>query len=290
MLNQLNNNFHFMAFEASYAEADVVAFGAPFDGTTSFRPGTRFASTAMRTEFSGLETYSPRLQLDLEDYHLHDGGEIEFPRGDTQAALTAINAVATTLVNDGKKPLMIGGEHLVTLPVVEAMYQKYPDLHVFHFDAHTDLREELDGQRLSHATVIRRIHDFLGAGRIHQFGIRSGMKSEFDFALVDKQTYMEPFTVATVSQQLQAVKGKPVYVTIDLDILDPSVFPGTGTPEAGGITFKELETVFAALQAAEIQLVGADLVELSPDYDHSGVSTAVANKVFRELALLLATK
>lgn len=279
-----------MAMDASFAEADVVVFGAPFDGTTSFRPGTRFASVAMRQDFAGLETYSPKLQLDLEDYNFHDGGEIEFPRGNTEETLNTIQEVVSHIVTADKKPFMIGGEHLVTLPAVQAVLETHPDAYIFHFDAHTDLRDELDGAKLSHATVLRRVHDLVGDGRIFQFGIRSGTKAEFDFALVDNHTYMEPFNVTTVAEKLATLSGKKIYLTIDLDILDPSIFPGTGTPEAGGITYKEMENVFAAFAAADIQLIGADIVELSPHYDQTGVSTAVANKVFREVALLLASK
>lgn len=290
MPSNLCNDFQFMGMDSSFEDSDIVVFGAPFDGTTSFRPGTRFASKAMRPEFIGLETYSPKLQLDLVDCRVHDGGEMYFPLGDVQTVLNTIETTVSEIVQAGKKPCMIGGEHLVTLPAVKAVLQAHPNAYIFHFDAHTDLRDELDGAYFSHATVIRRIHDIVGDERIFQFGIRSGMKSEFDFALQDQHTYMEPFQVTTVAQQLEKLAGEKVYITIDLDILDPSIFPGTGTPEAGGITYRELESVFAAFQAADVELVGADLVELSPDYDHSGVSTAVANKVLREIILLLNKK
>lgn len=290
MPSNLSNEFQFMAMTSSFEASEIVVFGAPFDGTTSFRPGTRFASKAMRAEFSGLETYSPHLQADLTDYQIHDGGEIYFPLGDVKTVLATIQETVHEIVQAGKKPCMIGGEHLVTLPAVEAVLATHPDVCIFHLDAHTDLRDELEGAYLSHATIIRRVYDLVGDGRIFQFGIRSGMKSEFDFALRDQHTYMEPFQVTTVAEQLKKLAGKKIYLTIDLDILDPSIFPGTGTPEAGGITYRELETVFAAFKAADVELVGADLVELSPDYDQSGVSTAVANKVLREVVLLLAKK
>ena len=286
----LNNSAHFLAMDAEYENADVVVFGAPFDGTTSYRPGTRFAASQMRSESDGIETYSPLLQLDLEDSNIRDAGDIELSNGNTTKILSQIKDVATTILADNKKPFMIGGEHLVTLPVVEALIEKHPDVYILHFDAHTDLRETFNDEALSHATVIRRCWDLLGDGRIFQFGIRSGMKTEFDFALVDKHTTMEPFRVSTVSDVLKQLEGKKVYVTIDLDVLDPSIFPGTGTPEPGGITYRELETVFLALKAANVTLVGADMVELSPHYDHSSVSTIVACKVLRELALLVANK
>lgn len=287
---KLSNNAYFLSMDTPYEEADVIVFGAPFDGTTSYRPGTRFAASQMRHESDGLETYSPLLELDLETSKIRDVGDIELSNGNTVKSLSQIKEVASYILKDDKKLLMIGGEHLVTLPAIEALMEKHPDLYVLHFDAHTDLREAYHHEVLSHATVIRRCWDLLGDRRIFQFGIRSGMKTEFDFALAQKHTYMEPFSVETVAEILKQLTGKKIYVTIDLDILDPSIFPGTGTPEPGGITFRELETVFVALKAADITLLGADIVELSPHYDQSQVSTIVACKVLRELALLVANK
>ena len=239
MQNRLSNAAQFLAMEASYEDADVVVFGAPFDGTTSYRPGTRFAAQQMRCESDGIETYSPLLDLDLEDYSICDAGDVALSNGNTPKILSEIEEVAAGIINDHKKPLMIGGEHLVTLPVIEALVKKHPNIHILHFDAHTDLRETYNNEKLSHATVIRRCWDILGDGRIYQFGIRSGMKQEFDFALKDHHTYMEPFTVHSVKDIVAQLSGKKVYITIDLDILDPSIFPGTGTPEPGGITYRE---------------------------------------------------
>lgn len=290
MQNRLSNASQFLGMESSYDESKVVVFGVPFDGTTSYRPGTRFAAGQMRCESDGIETYSPLLDLDLEDYQICDAGDVNLSNGNTVKILSEIEAVTQDILNDDKKPLMIGGEHLVTFPVIKALVKKYPDIHLLHFDAHTDLRETYNNEALSHATVIRRCWDILGDGRIFQFGIRSGMKQEFDFALKEKHTYMEPFSIQTVQDILNQLNGKKVYVTIDLDILDPAIFPGTGTPEPGGITYRELETVFKAIKDADIELVGADLVELSPHYDQSGVSTIVACKVLRELSLLVVSK
>ncbi|OHW62275.1 agmatinase [Andreesenia angusta] len=274
----------FIGFESDYENSDVVLLGAPFDGTVSYRPGTRFAPMAVRTESYGLETYSPYLDLDLEDYKLSDIGDVEFPFGNKEATLSAIKSEISKVVADGKKPLMVGGEHLVTLPAVEALYEKYPDLHIIHFDAHTDLREDYMGEVLSHATVLRRAWDVVGDGRIYQFGIRSGMKEEFEWA--KSHTYLEKFSTSTLASKLEELKDVPVYLTIDLDVLDPSVFPGTGTPEPGGIDMKEMLAALVSMKG--INFVGADVVELSPHYDASGASTAVACKVVREVTLLLA--
>jgi len=286
----LNNTAHFLAMDVAYEEADVIVFGAPFDGTTSYRPGTRFAANGMRNESDGIETYSPLLDLDIATSCIRDVGDLEFPRGNTVKILAEIKKVTQKILTDQKKPLMLGGEHLVTLPVIEAIVETYPDVNLLQLDAHTDLRDTYLGETLSHATVIRRCWDLLGDGRIFQFGIRSGTKTEFGFSLVENHTYLERFAVTTFKDILHQLVGKDVYVTIDLDVLDPALFPGTGTPEPGGLTYRELETIFLALKEANINLVGADIVELSPHYDHSNVSTIVACKVLRELSLLMAHK
>lgn len=273
----------FIGFETPYDNADLVLFGAPFDGTTSFRPGTRFAPPVIRTDSYGLETYSPYLDLDLEDYKQADIGDIDLPFGNTQKALNRIQETAASIIKAGKKPLMIGGEHLVSLPVITALKMQHDDLHIIHFDAHTDLRDDYLGEKLSHATVLRRAWDLLGDHHIFQFGIRSGTKEEFTWAKT--HTVLHPFDTQGLEEAVQKLKGKPVYLTIDLDVLDPSIFAGTGTPEPGGITMKELLAALVTMKG--LNFVGADVVELSPHYDASGVSTAAACKVIREVSLLL---
>lgn len=276
------NIMNFIAAEADFDEARAVIFGAPFDGTTSFRPGTRFGPGAIRTESGGIETYSPYQNKDLEDIAVFDSGDLLLPFGNTEAVLDMICARTAEILEAGKMPVMLGGEHLVTLGAVRAMVQKYPELHIIHFDAHTDLRDDYLGERLSHATVIRRCHDLLGDGRIHQFGIRSGERAEWDFAFA--HTDFHPFNVKDVLDVVLALGSDvPVYVTLDLDVLDPSLFCGTGTPEAGGVFFQDLEEALLALEA--LNVVGFDMNELSPHYDASGVSTAVACKVLREMLL-----
>jgi len=280
----MNKNIStFIGCDSDFEEASIVVYGAPFDGTTSFRPGTRFAPGIMRLESYGLETYSPYLDIDLEDYKVFDGGDLELPFGNTQRVLEDIESFATEIVSAGKKPLMIGGEHLVTLSNLRAVHKEYPELHVVHFDAHADLREDYMGERLSHATVMRRIWDIVGDNKIYQFGIRSFEKAESEFS--KSHTTTEKFTCETTSAVAEQLKGKPVYVTIDLDVLDPSIFPGTGTIEPGGVTFKELLAAVHSLKT--LNVVGADVVELSPHNDASGLSTAVACKVLRELLLTI---
>lgn len=276
----------FIGCEAEYDESSIVVFGAPFDSTTSFRPGTRFASQVMRGESWGLESYSPYQDLDLYDFNIFDGGEIELPFGNSEGALALIEDFSTKVVEDGKIPAMIGGEHLVTLGAFKGVFKKYPDVHVIHFDAHADLREDYLGQKLSHATVMHRVWDLVGDNKIFQFGIRSGEKEEFLWA--KDHVYTNKFNCDTLDYALERVKGKHVYVTIDLDVLDPSVFPGTGTPEPGGIQFNEL--LNSILKLRGLNIVGFDINELSPQYDPTGASTAVACKVLREMLLVANNK
>ncbi len=281
----LNRNIEtFIGCETEYADSRVVLYGAPFDSTTSYRPGTRFASRSMRAESYGLETYSPYQDLDLTDAKVFDGGDLELCFGDTEQALSDIRDFAAGIVRDHKLPFLIGGEHLVTLPAVQAVHAAYPDLCLIHFDAHTDLRDEYLGAKLSHASVIRRCWDELGDGRIFQFGIRSGDRPEWYWA--KDHTHLQKFTFFGLDDVIASLKGKPVYFTIDLDVLDPSCFPGTGTPEAGGVTFNQL--LNAALRVIRgCNIVGCDLVELSPPLDTSGASTATALKIWREMVLCL---
>lgn len=271
----------FLGCDSEYDAAKIVIFGAPFDSTTSYRPGTRFASSTMRKESYGLELYSPYQNKDLEDTAVFDGGDLELPFGSPEPALEQIEKYCGEIIADKKIPLMIGGEHLVSLGTITAAYNQYPDLHIIHFDAHTDLRDAYLGQRLSHATVMRRVWDMTGDGKIFQFGIRSGDRSEFEWA--KEHVYTQLFNFQTLEAVAEKLNGKPIYFSIDLDVLDPSVFPGTGTPEAGGAAFGEL---LSAIQiVSRLNIVGCDINELCPVYDPSGISTATACKVLRELIL-----
>lgn len=283
----MNKNIEtFIGCDAEYEDASLVLFGAPFDSTTSYRPGTRYGSSAIRHESFGLETYSPYQDEDLTDYAAFDAGDLELCFGSAEAALEDIEATANEILTDNKLPLLLGGEHLVTLGAFRAALQKYPDLHVIHFDAHTDLRDDYLGAKLSHACVIRRCHDLIGDGRIHQFCIRSGEREEFRFA--KDHTDLHKFNFSGLKEAVESIGDAPVYFTIDLDCLDPSAFPGTGTPEAGGVTFLELLDAIETVCKANV--VAADVNELSPMLDASGASTALACKVVRELMLALLKK
>ena len=272
----------FIGFEEDFDTSCAVLFGAPFDGTTSFKPGARFAPAAMREDSWAIESYSPYLDKDLEDLKLFDYGNLELPFGDKMKTLEMIESTVDEIIQAGKIPIMIGGEHLVSYAPVKSLVKKYNNLNIIHFDAHTDLREDYLGEAFSHATVLRRMYDLVGDNKLNQFCIRSGLKEEFEWA--KKHAHLEKFTFNTLASCVRRLKNEPVYITIDLDVFDPSVFPGTGTPEPGGINFHHMLEIIGELQNLN-NVVGLDVVELSPKHDASGVSTAVACKTLRELVL-----
>ena len=284
----LNKNIEtFMGCEADYNEAETVLFGAPFDSTTSYRPGTRFGSSAIRRESYGIESYSPYQDKDLYDGAVMDSGDLELCFGDTKQALDAIQERTEQILLDGKRPFLLGVEHLVTLGAFRAIAKHYPEVSIIHFDAHADLREEYLNVKLSHACVLRRCWELIGDGRIFQFGIRSGDREEFRWGKEHVKT--KTFDFEGLETVLEQLKGKPVYFTLDLDVLDPSVFPGTGTPEPGGVSFEQLRKA-AFLVCKTANVVGCDVNELSPHYDPSGISTAVACKIVREMLLAFQKK
>lgn len=265
-------------FDASH----IVMVGMPYDGTCSYRPGTRFAPEEIRLASWGLETYSPVQDKNLEAVSFYDAGDLELPFGNRDKSLSIIKTATEEVLNADKKWLGIGGEHLVTWPSIDAYSQKYKDLAVLHFDAHADLRDDYLGEKLSHATVLRRVADRVGSDSLVQIGIRSGPESEFDW-MKKHDTLLE--SKSDLPRGLERLNNRPVYLTIDLDVLDPSVLPGTGTPEPGGMSFNDLMSWLLCF--SDLNIVGADVVELAPQIDPTGVSTAVATKVIREVLLLM---
>lgn len=272
---------NWMGQNADYESSDVVMMGLPFDGTVSYRSGSRFAPEMIRLASWGLETYSPYFDKDLEEVNFHDAGDLEFPLGNTYKSIELIKENVEAIYQDKKRFFGVGGEHLVTLPAIQAISKFYSNIAVVHFDAHTDLRQEYLGEEMSHSAVMYHIGKLIGFENIKQIGIRSGTKEEFDL--------MKQYnTRLTVPAQLELLKDKNVFVSVDLDVLNPSIMPGTGTPEAGGLTFSDLLDWFKKFKEVEgLNIIGADVVELAPDYDSSGVSTAVATKVIRELLMCL---
>ena len=269
---------NWMGENKDYNTSGIIMLGMPFDGTVSYRSGSRFAPEQLRLASWGLEEYSPYFDKHLEDCNFHDAGDLELPLGNTVKSLEVIRKNVEEIYRDGKKVFGIGGEHLVTLPEIQAVSKYIDNLAIVHFDAHTDLREEYLGEKLSHSAVIRHSAEIIGFENLKQIGIRSGMKEEFE--LMKKYN-----TLCHKYEELEVLKDKNIFVTVDLDVLDTSIMPGTGTPEAGGLNFNELVGWFKYL--SKFNIIGADVVELAPDYDASGASTAVATKVIRELLMIL---
>ena len=281
----LNKNIEtFLCCDNEFQEAKTVLFGAPFDSTTSYRPGSRFGSAAIRRESYGIETYSPYQDKDLEDMAVFDSGDIELPLGDASLSLQQIEERAGAILDAGKRPFLLGGEHLVTLGAFRAVHQRFPEVNILHFDAHADLRDDYLGVKLSHACVLRRCWELTGDGKIFQFGIRSGDREEFRWGKDHVTTHK--FDLVGLEETLERLGDTPLYFTLDLDVLDPSVFPGTGTPEPGGISFDELRKA-VTLVCGKANVIACDVNELSPPCDQSGVSTMVACKIVREMLLAL---
>ncbi|WP_019121034.1 agmatinase [Brevibacillus massiliensis] len=275
----------FIRSHNNYEESQAVIYGMPMDWTVSFRPGSRFGPGRIREVSIGLEEYSPYLDRLLEDVKYFDAGDIPLPFGNVEGSLDAIQSFVSKILDDDKMPIGLGGEHLVTWPVIQAVYQKYKqDLVIFHFDAHTDLRDHYEGYPYSHSTPIKKACDLIGGKNVYSFGIRSGMKEEFLWAKENMNLYkydvLEP-----VKSVLPEIGSRPIYLTIDIDVLDPSAAPGTGTTEAGGITSRELLDTIHFMANNGANVIGCDLVEVAPVYDHSEMTQIVASKIVRELIL-----
>ncbi|PIK28136.1 MULTISPECIES: agmatinase [Bacillus] len=275
----------FIGSHPTWEDAKVILYGMPMDWTVSYRPGSRFGPNRIREVSIGLEEYSPYLDRELHEVPFFDAGDIPLPFGNAQKSLDLIEEYVDSILEKDKFPLGMGGEHLVSWPVFRAMHKKYPDLAIIHMDAHTDLREEYEGEPLSHSTPIRKAAGLIGPENVFSFGIRSGMKEEFEWAK-EAGMHMSKFEVLEpLKQILPRLKGRPVYVTIDIDVLDPAHAPGTGTVDAGGITSKELLASIHAIAGSDVQVVGADLVEVAPVYDHSDQTANTASKLLREMLL-----
>jgi agmatinase len=275
----------FIKSHPNFEESQVVLYGMPMDWTVSYRPGSRFGPARIREVSVGLEEYSAYLDRELEDIRYYDAGDIPLPFGNPQKSIDIIEDFVDQVLAAGKFPLGMGGEHLVSWPVMKAVYKKYPDLAIIHFDAHTDLREEYEGEPLSHSTPIRKIAEHIGPSNVYSFGIRSGMKEEFEWA---KQNGMHISTfevLEPLKEILPTLAGRPVYVTIDIDVLDPAHAPGTGTVDCGGITSKELLASIHAIARSEVNVIGGDLVEVAPIYDPSEQTANTASKLIREMLL-----
>ncbi|MFQ5843033.1 MAG: agmatinase [Thermodesulfobacteriota bacterium] len=279
MTDFLQNRF--LSAHLPYNECEICIVGLPYDGTSSYRPGSRFAPNAIRKASWGMETYSPRLGRDLSDLKICDLGDLEIPFGNKEKALAKINEMIQKIIDDGKYPVLLGGEHLITLPTVEGFRNRFGDLTVIQFDAHTDLRDEYLGESLSHSTVMRRVLEIIGPDKLFQFGVRSGSKEEFGYATTIGS--LHEFSEDGIHRALKSIGDRPLYMSLDLDVLDPSILPGTGNPEPGGIDFSEMTCALKILGKARV--IGFDVVELSPNHDPSEVSSIVTSKLVREMIL-----
>lgn len=276
----------FISAKTPLKEASAVILGCPYDGSASFRPGARFGPSAIRRASWGIETYSPYLKKDLGQFLIHDMGDLELPLGEKKISLDLIRKAVRKILSGNKFPILLGGDHLITLPVVEELVKNYPQLQIVHIDAHTDLREEYLGESASHSTVMKRVVDHLGKGRLFQIGIRSGTEDEFKLAR--KMKSIIPFDPGSLRSMINRLRNQPVYITLDLDVMDPSLLPGVGTPEPGGYTFHEFISLLKILQA--LHVVGFDIVELTPDYDPTQISSITASVILREMSLAFCLK
>ncbi|MCK4259689.1 MAG: agmatinase [Halanaerobiales bacterium] len=277
----------FLGSQETPEGAELIVVGAPMDFTTSFRPGARFGPEGIRNISYGLEEFSFELEKSLDDVRFYDAGDLEVPYGDVEGSLDMIEEAAEIILKAGKKPIFLGGEHLISWPVIKAVYRYYPDLAVIHFDAHADLREEFWGQVNSHATVIGHCARMMGGKNIYQLGIRSGSVEELAWGRENTNLYRAK-VIEAIPEVIQSIGNRPVYVTIDIDVLDPAFAPGTGTPEAGGISSREL--IDSVYMLKDMNIVGFDIVEVAPDYDPAKATAFVAGKLLREALLMMSNE
>jgi len=276
----------YISASASFDKSKGVILGCPYDGSASFRPGARFGPSAIRRASWGIETFSPYFQRDLSQCSIHDMGDLELPLGEKKISLGLIRNGLGKILSEKKFPILLGGDHLITLPIIEEILTIYPCLHLLQIDAHTDLREDYLGEPLSHSTVMRKVADHLGEGRLFQIGIRSGTEEEFKLAR--KMKSIVSLDPGSLSSMIKRLRNQPVYVTLDLDVIDPSLIPGVGTPEPGGLTFQEFIFLLKKLQG--LRVIGFDIVELTPDYDPTHVSSITASVILREMILAFCFK
>ncbi len=256
--------------------------GVPLDITSTYRSGSDQAPEMIRLSSDSIESYCPYLDRDLSDYPFCDLGDLELKGLSMSEKLTEIRTRVAEILQLGGIPLCIGGEHTVTLPIIEALKKRHDQFLVLHLDAHSDLRDSYEGARINHSTVMRRVVEIVGHENLIQLGIRSGTREEF--AWIRNHGALRSFRPGHEKTLLAGIGGRPVYLTLDLDILDPSCFPGVGNPEAGGWHYSLMERFLAFL--VNIDLIGVDVVELMPEIDKSELSSITAAKIIRSLLLV----
>tara|TARA_B100000214_G_C23962504_1_gene626008 strand:- start:345 stop:1247 length:903 start_codon:yes stop_codon:yes gene_type:complete len=277
----------FLGSKRSFQDSSIGIFGVPYDGTSSFNPGSRFGPDAIRNVCDSLETYCPIFDTDLEEINYVDFGNLKIPFGAPEPVIDITKQAVDQLIKKGVKPLILGGEHSITIGALEALANHHSDLIMVQLDAHADLRDEWLGSKNNHACTMRRCLEKLPSKKIFQHGIRSGTRYEFEE--LKKKNRFIPHTTGEQATPLKDIlssyKGRPIYLTIDLDWFDPSILPGTGTPEPGGYSWHDFNEVIKVLRAHNI--VGADIVELSPKLDHTEISSITAAKVARTIIMMI---
>ena len=290
-MNEINNfdteGAIFMGAFRDYENCNIVIYGVPYDGTTSFRAGSRFGPSSIREVSNGIETYCPEFDKDLAEIKYADLGSLIIPYGSPEPVINLVEKTSINLISKNIKPLILGGEHSISIGAVKAAYNYYSDLILIQLDAHADLRNDWLGSKNNHACTMRRCLEVMPNNEFFQIGIRSGTKKEFQELRQTKRliTFDSNKSVASFAKMLSLYKGKPIYLTIDLDWFDPSVLPGTGTPEPGGFFWQDFMKIMNILK--DHQVIAADIVELAPQLDHSGISSILAAKVARSLLMIL---
>uniref|UniRef100_A0A7C5V115 Agmatinase n=1 Tax=Caldicellulosiruptor owensensis TaxID=55205 RepID=A0A7C5V115_9FIRM len=275
----------FLCASEKYEDSLIVLAGIPMDFTVSFKPGSRFAPAKIREVSIELEEYSIYQDKSLYDKTFCDIGDLELPFGNIERSIETIYQFACKLFEDKKVPIFLGGEHLISFPLIKAAANSNDgEFYVLHFDAHADMREEYLGEKFSHATVMRRVGEVIGFKNIYHFGIRSGSKEEIEFAKKNSNLYFVD-KWDKIDDVIKNLKSKKVYLSIDIDVFDPAFAPGTGTPEPGGILSSDFFDILFKLK--DLDIIGADIVEVAPYYDISDRTALLAAKIVRELILMM---
>ena len=276
----------FSGMQKSFADAKYVVFGVPFDSTSTYRNGARFAPQAIRQASLNIETYSFRSGVDVEDLALHDAGDLDVSM-ETQKTVDMTRLVVEDILAANKMPVALGGEHLITLGTVKGLGKRAVETAIVSFDAHLDLRCEFMGSTVSHTTFMQLISEEVKPAKIIEVGTRAAGKEELAHA---KKAGVEFFTSQEIIKQGSFLVGEQLkekllpydnlYLTVDMDVLDPAFAPAVQNPEPDGITTSAL--IDLACSICDKRVLGFDLVEIVPIYD-KGISAVVTAKVAFEM-------
>jgi len=274
----------FIGCNLALADARIVIYGIPFEGRVNLRKGADAGPLDVRLGSESIETYSPALARDLEDLAIADIGDCELPAGaPPREQLDAAREQIAAWWRPGLIPFMLGGDHTATVSVIEVLAPAFPELRILHLDAHPDLREEFLGERYNYASAMARVMDVVAPERVYQVGMRTGAREEYRRKTPHLYPAHAVHPVEAVRSLLPELRRHPLYVTIDVDVLDPSEAPGTGAPEPCGLTASELIAIIRLLEPCPI--VGTDLMEVAQAFDASGRTAITASWILREAIL-----